>query len=47
MNRAMVVHRYDDDSFVVFRSRDHIIPFFEYLNSKYPHVKFTHKYRVF
>ena len=35
--------RYVDDSFVVFRSRDHIIPFLEYLNSKHPNIKFTYE----
>ena len=35
--------RYVDDSFVVFRSCDHIIPFLEYLNSKHPNIKFTYK----
>ena len=34
---------YVDDSFVVFRSRDHIIPFLEYLNSKHPNIKFTYE----
>ena len=32
--------RYVDDSFVVFRSCDHI-PFLEYLNSKHPNIKFA------
>ena len=34
--------RFVDDSFVVFRSRDHII-FLEYLNSKHPKIKFTYE----
>ena len=34
---------YVNDSFVVFRSRDHIIPFLEYLNSKHPNIKFTYE----
>ena len=28
---------------VVFRSRDHIILFLEYLNSKHPNIKFTYE----
>ena len=39
----MHYRRYVDDSFVVFRSRDHIIPFLEYLNSKHPNIKFTYE----
>ena len=35
--------RYVDDSFVVFRSRDYVIPFLEYLNSKHPNSKFTYE----
>ena len=35
--------RYVDDSFVVFRSRDHIIPFLEYLNSKHHNIKITYE----
>jgi hypothetical protein len=30
-----------DDSFVLFNSRDHIVPFLDYLNSKHPNIKFT------
>jgi hypothetical protein len=33
--------RYVDDSFVLFNSRDHIVPFLDYLNSKHPNIKFT------
>ena len=39
--KSLHYRRYVDDSFVVFRSRDHIIPFLEYLNSK--HIKFTYE----
>ena len=39
----MHYRRYVDDSFVVFRSRDHIIPVLEYLNSKHPNIKFTYE----
>ena len=35
--------RYVVDSFVVFRSRDHIISFLEYLDSKHPNIKFTYE----
>ena len=34
--------RYVDDSFEVFRSRNNIISFLEYLNSKHPNIKFTY-----
>ena len=33
--------RYVDDSFVLYNSRDHIVPFLDYLNSKHPNIKFT------
>ena len=35
--------RYVDDSVVVFRSRNNIISFLEYLNSKHPNIKFTYE----
>ena len=33
--------RYVDDSFVLFNSHDHIVPFLDYLNLKHPNIKFT------
>ena len=32
-----------DDKFLFFRSRSHIEPFLEYLNSQNPLIKFTHE----
>ena len=34
---------YIDDSFIVFKSRDHILPFLNYLNSKHTNITFTYK----
>lgn len=33
--------RYVDDSFLIFRDRLHVSPFFEFLNSLHPNIKFT------
>ena len=35
--------RYVDDSFIVFKSRDHILPLLNYLNSKHTNVPFTYE----
>ena len=35
--------RYVDDSFIVFKSRDHILPFLNYLNSKHTNITFTYE----
>ena len=39
--RPLHYSRYVDDTFVLFRSRDHISKFHEYLNSQHPNIKFT------
>ena len=41
--KPLYYRRYVNDSFVVFRSSDHIIPFLEYLNPKHPNIKFTYE----
>ena len=35
--------RYVDNSFVLFNSRDHIVPLLDYLNLKHPNIRFTFK----
>ena len=35
--------RYVDDSFILFKSKDHIIPFLNFLNSQNPCIKFTYE----
>ena len=35
--------RYVDDSFIVFKSRNHILPFLNYLNSKHTNIIFTYE----
>ena len=33
--------RYIDDIFVMFRSRDHVKKFVDYMNIKHPNIRFT------
>ena len=33
--------RYVDDPFILFKSRDHMEPFINYLNSQHPNIIFT------
>ena len=44
--RPVLYKRYVDDTFLLFRSRDHIVPFLNYLNSQHPLIKFTHDVEV-
>jgi hypothetical protein len=39
--KPIYFRRYVDDSFVLFKTVDHIVPFLDYLNSKHPNIKFT------
>ena len=39
--KPIIYKRYVDDTFVVFRHKDHIPLFFSYINSKHPNIKFT------
>ena len=39
--KPVYFRRYVDDSFALFESRDHIVPFIDYLNSKHSNIKFT------
>ena len=39
--KPMYYIRYIDDSFLLFKSEDQIINFQNYLNNKYPNIKFT------
>jgi hypothetical protein len=39
--KPIFFRRYVDDSFALFNSHDHIVPFLDYLNSKHPNIKFT------
>ena len=39
--KPTVYKRYVDDTFLLFRSPDHIPQFLEYLNSKHPNIEFT------
>ena len=38
--------RYVDDTFLLFKSEDHVKPFLEYLNSRHNCIKFTHELEV-
>ena len=40
--KPLYYRRYVDDSFIVFKSRDHILPFLNYLNSKHTNITFTY-----
>ena len=33
-----------DDCFLIFQSKEQVIPFLHYLNSKHPNIQFTHKF---
>ena len=39
--RPMYYHRYFDDSFFIFESRDHVKKFLKYINSRHHHIQFT------
>ena len=39
--KPLFFRRYIDDCFVVFRSRNHVRPFLDYLNSQHPNITFT------
>ena len=39
--RRLFYLRYVDNTFLVFRKRDDVEPFFNYLNSKHSNIKFT------
>ena len=41
--KPLYYRRYVDNSFIVFKSRDHILPFLNYLNSKHTNITFTYK----
>jgi len=38
----MYYRRYDDDSFLLFKSEDQIAHFQNYLNNKHPNIKFNY-----
>ena len=40
--RPVLYKRYVDDTFLLFRLRDHIIRFLNHLNSQHPLINFTH-----
>ena len=35
--------RYQDDTFVIFRDKNHVVLFKDYINSKHPNIQFTHE----
>ena len=39
--KPVIYKRYVDDTFLLFRSKDHIEKFRYYLNCKHPNIKFT------
>ena len=39
--KPVYYRRYVDDSFVVFKSRDYLVKFRDYLNKCYPNMKFS------
>ena len=39
--KPITYKRYVDDTFLIFRSPDHISKFLDYLNNKHPNIKFT------
>ena len=41
--KPLFYRRYVDDCFLIFQSRDHVLPFLSYLNSKYSNIQFTHE----
>jgi hypothetical protein len=41
--KPLFCRRYVDDCFLIFQSRDHVLPFLSYLNSKHSNIQFTHE----
>ena len=41
--RSNCKSHYVDDCFLIFQSKEQVIPFLDYLNSKHPNIEFTHK----
>ena len=41
--KPMFYRRYVHDCFLIFQSKEQIIPFLDYLNSKHSNVQFTHE----
>ena len=41
--KPMFYRRYVDDCFLIFQSKEQVIPFLDYLNSKHPNIQFTHE----
>jgi hypothetical protein len=41
--KPIFYRRYVDDCFLIFTSRDHMVPFLSYLNSKHPNIQFTYE----
>ena len=39
--KPVFYRRYVDDTFVLFKSRDHVAPFMQFLNSQHPNIRFT------
>ena len=39
--KPLIYKRYVDDTFLVFKEKEHIAKFFEYLNTKHPNIRFT------
>ena len=40
-DKPLLYHRFVDDTFAVFTSRDHMLTFFDYVNSLHPSITFT------
>ncbi len=41
--KPMFYRCYVDDCFLIFQSREEVVPFLDYLNSKHPNIQFTHE----
>ena len=41
--KPLFYRRYVDHCFLIFQSRDHVLPFLSYLNSKHSNIQFTHE----
>ena len=41
--KPMFYRRYVDDCFLIFQSKEQVIPFLNYLNSKHPNIQYTHE----